>query len=407
MGCSSQPKSSASEATYTLTLKISPSDSQAAFEEKYGGKAILWDSQAGVAVLSVPQVSNFVSTQDVNLEANTKIFSAGSELAHLGTSQFWAGGSSQFWAGGSSQFWAGGSSQFWAGGVFSPMSQNTTAWQQIRLEQAQGLARNLGYGVKVAVIDTGIDLKHPAFQGSVDTLNMWDFVEDDALPQEVGSMGEGAYGHGTNVAGIIRQIAPRATLLPIRILDSEGKGTIADLVSALNLAVTKGANVINLSLGSTQLSWAVEAAIWSAVSKGVLVVSSSGNTGDTNVTYPASLARYAKERISVASVDPSNIKSTFSTYGKAIEVSAPGELIYAPAPDNRLMAWSGTSMSAAVISGGAALALGESLKVSKNDLLHILWVNASDIYSLYGNLNFKDMLGGGNLNLERFLKQVL
>lgn len=418
VGCSNNPNTSTakSEPNYTLTLKISPNDSQAALEAKYQGKALLWDEQAGVAVFTVMDKPTGVSAQAVGLESNARIFSAGAELANSGTSrlwaggssQFWAGGSSQFWAGGSSQFWAGGSSQFWAGGVFTPMMQNTTAWQQIRLEQAQSMTSNLGYGVKVAVIDTGIDLNHPAFQGAlVPGSEMWDYVGGDAVPQEEGSLADEGYGHGTNVAGIIRQIAPRATILPIRILDRDGRGTVADLVSAIDWAVSKGASVINLSLGSNQISFAVGAALISATYKGVLVVSSSGNTGDTNVTYPASVSTWYKQRISVASVDPSNVKSSFSTYGKTIEVAAPGELVYAPAPDNRMMAWSGTSMSAAIVSGGAALALGEPLKVSKTDLLNNLMTSATGIYGLAGNANYKDQLGGGTLNLERFLKQVL
>ena len=331
-----------------------------------------------------------------------------------GSVSSWAGGSVSSWAGGSVSSWAGGSVSSWAGGNYAPIPQNSIAWRQIRLEQAQRFATNLGNGVKVAVIDTGIDLKHPAFAGAILETEMWDFVGNDARPQEEGTLGIGAYGHGTNVAGIVLQIAPRAKILPLRVLGTDGSGDVTRVAAAINYAVSKGVQVINLSLGSDGESSAVKSAIKDATAKGVFVVSSSGNTGDQKVTFPASVAYEEKSAgpysLSVGSVDPRDLKSVFSTYGtekKPLEIVAPGEKVYAPAPGNRMAAWSGTSMAAPMTSGALALALGQRLKVSKAELLEKMGVTATDIYNNSMNQAYKDMLGKGRLNIELFLTDAV
>ena len=291
------------------------------------------------------------------------------------------------------------------------MPENTTIWQQIRLEQGQKLTENLGYGVKVAVIDTGIDLKHPALKGALAPRNeWWDFYGDDALPQEEGAIGEGSYGHGTNVAGIVRQVAPRATILPLRVLGPEGDGNLTDVAAAIQWAVDQGAQVINLSLGSDKKSDAIEKVIDSAVSKGVLVVAATGNTGDTAVSYPARSAikgKTASQRLSVTSVNPNDVKSDFATYSKEVELAAPGEDVFGPAPDEHMAAWSGTSMATPVASGTLALALAEELKVSQANLVESLKESASDLYSNDLNSAFEGQLGAGRLDVEAFLSQVM
>jgi subtilisin family serine protease len=290
------------------------------------------------------------------------------------------------------------------------MPENTQIWQQINLEQGHALAQNLGYGVKVAVIDTGVDLSHPALQEALAPANeWWDFYSDDAIPQEEGVLGMGGYGHGTNVAGIIRQIAPRATILPIRILGPDGRGTIADLTAAIQWAVDKGATIINLSLGSKSFSLSVAAAMANATGKGVFIISSAGNSGTTQVSYPASYANaplIGWTRLSVTSVDSNNIKSLFASYGSSVELAAPGENVYGPAPDLQMAAWSGTSMSAPMASGTLALALGQELSVSKSNLIEELKNRSFNLDLFELNSLFKGLLGKGRLDVESFLKKT-
>lgn len=346
------------------------------------------------------------------LEANAEAFLGGGKAAWMsGSASIWDGGASRLWSGGSSSVWDGGASRLWSGGEYQWMPENTTIWQRIRLEEGQAMAPNLGYGVKVAVIDTGLDVEHPALvEALAPTEEWWDFYADDSLPQEEGSLGEGGYGHGTNVAGIVRQVAPRATILPLRVLGPDGRGEVADLTEAIGWAVDNGAQVINLSLGSADLSDAVEAAILKATDRGVLVVASTGNTADTAVTYPAASAfsqDIGWQRLSVTSLDTNDVKSSFATYGSIVELSAPGEDVFGPAPQLRVAAWSGTSMAAPMAAGALALALGERLKVPAVNLADELRHRA--YHDIYNNLNrdYQHQLGRGRLDLVEFLRNVV
>lgn len=213
-----------------------------------------------------------------------------------------------------------------------------------------------------------------------------------------------------NVAGIIRQVAPRATILPLRVLGPDGSGSVADLVAAIQWAVDKGANIINLSLGSDTFSSSVSAALLNASYKGVLVVASTGNTGDGHVTYPASYATVPLTgwlRLSVTSVDARDVKSSFATYGYSVEVAVPGENVFGPAPEERVAAWTGTSMAAPMASGTLALAFGQELNVSRHDLAEKLKNGTSAIDTLSLNQLFKGMIGKGRLNIEEFLRNVV
>ena len=167
--------------------------------------------------------------------------------------------------------------------------ENAPLWEQIRLFQAQTLAYNGGRGVKVAVIDTGLELTHPAFVGRLAPANEWkDFVDGDAVPAEVA--GGPAYGHGTGVAGVTVQVAPNVMLLPLRVLGPDGSGDVDDVVMAVDWAVQQGADIINLSLGAAASVDVLNAVAAYAAEQGIYLVSSAGNTGDQRVTYPAAQA---------------------------------------------------------------------------------------------------------------------
>src|SRR4029079_13408212 len=128
--------------------------------------------------------------------------------------------------------------------------------QRIRLNEAfaaagtKGIRVDNGQPVVVAVLDTGIDLDHPAFAGRlVPVSDRWDFVDRDNDPSEVGQLRvDAAYGHGTHVAGIVSLVVPDAKIMPLRILDREGTGDAWRLVAALIWAANHGADVANLSV---------------------------------------------------------------------------------------------------------------------------------------------------------------
>jgi thermitase len=323
----------------------------------------------------------------------------------------------------------------WTSGDAATLEDNLAIWTQIHLQQAQTLAPNWGAGVKVAVIDTGIDLNHPAFVGHLAPSTDWkDFVDADATPQEI--VGGEAYGHGTSVASIVLQVAPKALIMPIRVLDSSGAGDTSKIASAISWAAQHGARVINLSLGTDAANFdcVVQKEIALAIQNyGTLMVFAAGNTGNTNVNYPAitvksnpnsnpavRACRAAPYKltpalnagvngasISVGSVNNLDQKSVFSSYGDKLEIVASGEDIYGPYPENSAASWSGTSMSAPLVTGSLALALGEKWRygVMVNDLPDILIAKADSVDAL--NPSFVGQLGTGRLNIENFLKSVL
>jgi thermitase len=336
------------------------------------------------------------------------------------------------WASGRAA-WASGRAA-WASGDPATLLDNQNIWTQIHLQQAQTLAPNLGAGVKVAVIDTGIDLNHPAFVGHLTANTDWkDLVDNDAVPQEIA--GGEAFGHGTSVADIVLQVAPKALIMPIRVLDSSGTGDTIQIAGAINWAADHGAQIINLSLGTDTANFdcAVQKEIALAVQNhGSLFVFASGNTGDTNISYPAITVKSNPNSnpavktcrsapynlvpslnsgvngasISVGSVNSADLKSAFSTFGKKLEMVAPGEDIYGPYPGNAGAAWSGTSMSAPLVSGSLALALGQHLRpgLKPAGLPDVLIANTDNVDAL--NPGLVEQLGTGRLNIEKFLKNV-
>ncbi len=415
---------------FVVTVDLAEGDTRTNVADRLGGEVIVWqesthsldgDYLPGYAVVGVEAATLSVLQANPGsvLEENRDMFQGGSEMAFMngrsslwagGRSSIWAGGRSSIWAGGRSSIWAGGRSSIWAGGEFTWMPENTQIWQQIRLEQGQNLARNLGEGVMVAVLDTGVDLEHPALVAALaDESLWWDFYDGDALPQEEGTFDHAGYGHGTNVAGIIRQIAPFASILPLRVLGPSGEGDVDSVAAAIRHAVDSGADVINLSLGSNVSIKAIERVIQSATAQGVFVIASTGNTGNRNVTFPASIADDDRYMLSVTSVDASDNKSVFATYGKKVELAAPGENVFGPAPGNLMAAWSGTSMAAPMASGALALAMGEGKDLWRDHkhLADELYRQGVNIYRGHLNRDHKNEVGNGRLDVEAYLTRVL
>ena len=214
--------------------------------------------------------------------------------------------------------------------------------------------------VTVAVIDSGICADHPDLAGRV--LPGWDFVEDDATPQD-------AFGHGCGVAGIIAAnvddgigmagVTPNALILPLLVLDASGIGTYSDVAAALLYAADHGAEVVNLSLGGANPSSVLEQAVNYAADKGVTVVAAAGNTGNTSaVLYPAAY----EPVISVGSVDQNLQVSSFSSGGTNVDLLAPGRDVLSLKPDGGYTTMSGTSFAAPYVAG--MYALGADVNVS-------------------------------------------
>ena len=214
----------------------------------------------------------------------------------------------------------------------------------------QAWNRQSGAGVTVAVVDTGVDASHPDL-GKV--LKGHDFVDNDQSAYDPN-------GHGTFSAGIIaarrgnhRGIAgaSRASILPVRVLNTRGYGRDSDVARGIRWATNNHADVINLSLGGVGASRVTRDAVRYAERHDVVVVASSGNGGSTRKTYPAAYPSV----VAVGATDDRDQLAWFSERGDWVDVVAPGWNIASTLPGNRYGIGSGTSFSAPLVTGAVAL----------------------------------------------------
>ncbi len=218
--------------------------------------------------------------------------------------------------------------------------------------------KSTGKGVVVAVVDTGVEANHPDLRGRV--LPGRDFIEP-------GTSANDENGHGTHVSGIIAAtvnnrilvagLAPNAQILPVRVLDAEGSGDSAGVAQGIIWAAQRGANVINLSLGTTSSDSAMRSAVAYAQSRNAVVVAAAGNDGCTFLlgaptSYPAAYDGV----LGVGAITSDRRIANYSSCGSFVDVVAPGSSIVSTMirnPDRGLgctqgstfCALSGTSMA--------------------------------------------------------------
>ncbi len=285
---------------------------------------------------------------------------------------------------------------FWEwGGTEATGYVNQRAFSQVRLP-AQPMSYT-GAGMVVAVLDTGVSQDHPAFIGRL--LPGWDMVDDDAVPND--EPGGAGWGHGTHVAGIIAHMAPEAQILPVRVLDPQGRGDTFVVAYAIEWAVNQGADVINMSLGTAFPSQVLSETVTWATEQGVVIVAAAGNLNSTDPQYPA---RYPQV-ISVTGVDEENRKAPFANYGEGwIDIAAPSvgitSTIVGP-QGNGYASWSGTSMATAFVSGAAALGRQKFPGIQAAALEQQLGSTAQNIDKV--NPDYKQKLGQGLLDVSALL----
>lgn len=190
-----------------------------------------------------------------------------------------------------------------------------------------------GSGVTVAIVDTGIAYEDYGrfYKKAPDLANTcfvagYDFVNNDSHPND-----DSSPGHGTHVAGTVAQstnnnlgvagIAFNACLMPVKVLNSSGSGTYADVADGIYWAVDHGAQVINLSLGGSSDSQTLKDAVAYAYNNGVTVVAAAGNDNSSTISYPAAYDDYV---IAVGATQYDETLAPYSNYGASLDLVAPG-----------------------------------------------------------------------------------
>ncbi|MDR6224067.1 S8 family peptidase [Desmospora profundinema] len=236
-----------------------------------------------------------------------------------------------------------------------PLFPTQYGMRQIRAPRAWNVTQGR-MAVAVAIVDTGVQWDHPDLAAKI--LPGFNFVANDINTNDDN-------GHGTHVAGIAAAItnnrqgvagtAPKVGILPVKVLNQNGVGTLFDVARGIVFAANMGARVINLSLGGPVRTNTLRDAVNHAWQEGAVVVAAAGNNGTNLRQYPAAFRR----AITVAATNASDRRASFSNFGKWVDVAAPGVRIMSTYIGSRYVRLSGTSMAAPHVSGLAALLAGQ------------------------------------------------
>ncbi|MDP7321043.1 MAG: S8 family serine peptidase [Bacteriovoracaceae bacterium] len=337
-------------------------------------------------------------------------------------------------------------------GAHPPTYRNESSGRYFpHLEQIKALQNKfLGEGITIAIIDTGVYYNHPHLSpnillngldkhgsnadnqdsdnnGFIDDYVGWDFYNGDAYPIDDN-------GHGTHVAGLAAStymgIAPKAKILPVKVLSSDGRGDLGTIAAGIFYAIDRGADIINLSLGGTagsQVSAELQTLInatRTAKSNNTLLVAAAGNggndgIGDCNDNLPVYPANIQEENlISVASVDAYNQITEYSNFGGAtVHIAAPGGDVYTgglysvgipscfgPCSQDDIPYRSsmGTSMSTPIVAGLAAVIKSANKTTSPKKIRDIILKTGTTIPQLEGLL-----VSPSVINVQMALKELL
>jgi subtilisin family serine protease len=229
-------------------------------------------------------------------------------------------------------------------------------WYLRRIGAPEAWKTTKGKGVKVAIVDTGIDYRHPDLRRNLLLKEQYDAINDDFDATDL-------HGHGTSVAGVVAAVtnnkagiagvAPEAKLMSIRAFGALAGANPADVADGVMWAADHGAKVINLSLGSDiPINPSLqEVAIPYAVAQGALVVAAAGNSSSPYCSTPA----FNPAALCVGATDSLDRLASFSSYALRLDVVAPGQGVYTTAFPTGYGSANGTSLASPVVAGVGAL----------------------------------------------------
>jgi subtilisin family serine protease len=276
------------------------------------------------------------------------------------------------------------------------MFTDTIDWGVKRVGADSSWDSGTGSGVVVAVIDTGIQLNHPDL--STNVLTGYDFVNNDENATDDN-------GHGTHVAGIIASTmngsgnvgtSYSAKLMPVKVLNESGYGYLSDVAKGIYYATDNGAQIINMSLGTSEDSDTLKTAVQYAANKGVLLVAAAGNDSGAPCAYPAAYSSV----VCVVATDQDNKLASFSNIGG--ELAAPGVSNYSTYINSAYATLSGTSMASPHVAGSAALLLSVCTDCSTSEVRTLLRESATDLGSVGNDIIF----GYGLVNLVEAIETL-
>ena len=291
--------------------------------------------------------------------------------------------------------------------------------------------------IVVADTDTGMDLDHADLAGNlwnnpgeiagngvdddgngfVDDVHGWDFSNNDNDPNDQTSFTNP--GHGTHTAGIIGAVGNNGTgvsgvnwdvsIMVVRMINQFGSGDVFTAAQGINYAVENGARVINASWGGFPANTTMKNAMDNALSEGVLLAIACGNgnlfgIGQDNDSTPILPASYPHDNIiSIAATNSSDAKTGFSNYGRAsVDLAAPGSSVLSTTPNNNYQEMDGTSMSAPMVAGAAALVLASDPSLTVLELRERLLGSVDRISAMTGRCTSQ-----GRLNVYRAIMDDL
>jgi len=279
-----------------------------------------------------------------------------------------------------------------------PPSSDQWAWDKIGLLSSQKIST--GQAIIVAVLDTGLAPDHPLLNSNITAgynfvgMNNDIYDRGNGIDDDGDGIVDGFVGHGTHVSGIIVTESPGVQIMPIRVLNSEGVGTYWEVAAGIKYAVDHGADIISMSLSAPRLTPSLKDALDYAASHGVIVVSAAGTGAGPN--YPAGYSNSLA--LGVGATDENDAIAWFSGGQVAdTDVYAPGTNIYSAYPYNGYALASGTSMSAPVVAGEAALLLSR----------YPDWTSAQVVQRITGKTDPVVNSSVGRVNLSKALNTGL
>lgn len=242
--------------------------------------------------------------------------------------------------------------------------------------------------VKVGLIDSGVDTDHPALKDHI----LPGFYGDDFTSVEDEN------GHGTHVAGVIANGTPNIQIVPLRILDKYGEGTIYDFVAAIHYAIDQHVDVINMSVGiGNEDEPELAGAVAEAKKAGIVMAAAVGNDGQKYVEYPAAYDGV----YGVGAYNSSNDLASFSHTGEGVDFVAPGVSIYSTYLKGSYKTMQGTSMATPFVTKALALAKSANRDMT-NETLNDLAVGAATPFGNYNALQ----IGAGKIDVTALMNKA-